>query len=120
MVAVQLRSVEFSQGQDGGHLLLAQDFFSSIGKVPQGFFLAAGQPAPGKQGAHGGEQHGRRLIRAGTLVIAGPHDMIRRDHTCLIAEHIPDAKLVFLKGDHFIAGKHPEEFNRAVLDFLNR
>ena len=58
-------------------------------------------------------------IRAGTLVIAGTHDMIRRDHTCLIAEHIPDAKLVFIQGDHFIAGKHPEEFNRAVLDFLN-
>ena len=59
-------------------------------------------------------------IRARTLILAGTHDMIRRDHTCLIAEHIPDAKLVFLKGDHFIASKHPEEFNRAVLDFLNR
>ena len=57
-------------------------------------------------------------IRAKTLVIAGTKDMIRGEHTRLIAESIPGAKLVFLKGDHFIASKHPEEFNKAVLDFL--
>ena len=28
------------------------------------------------------------------------------------------AELVFVKGDHFIANRHPAEFNRAVLDFL--
>ena len=59
-------------------------------------------------------------IQARTLVIAGTHDMIRREHTKLIAERIPGAELVFLKGDHFIAGRHPEAFNRAVLDFLKR
>ena len=57
-------------------------------------------------------------IQAKTLVIAGTRDMIRESHTCLIAESIPDARLVFVKGNHFIANKHPEEFNRAVLDFL--
>ena len=57
-------------------------------------------------------------IRAKTLVIAGTRDMIRTDHTKLIAENIPDAELVFIKGDHFIAAKCPEEFNRAVLAFL--
>lgn len=31
---------------------------------------------------------------------------------------IPDAELVFVKGDHFIANRRPAEFNRAVLDFL--
>jgi pimeloyl-ACP methyl ester carboxylesterase len=58
-------------------------------------------------------------ITAKTLVIAGTKDMIREDHTRLIAESIPDRRLVFLPGSHFIANKHPEAFNRAVLDFLN-
>lgn len=57
-------------------------------------------------------------IQARTLVIAGTRDMIRKDHTRLIAESIPSARLVFLEGDHFIAAKHPDEFNKAVLDFL--
>jgi len=57
-------------------------------------------------------------IRAKTLVIAGTRDMIREDHTRMIADHIPDARLVFVKGNHFIANRNPREFNRAVLDFL--
>lgn len=57
-------------------------------------------------------------ITAKTLVIAGTRDMIKEDHTKLIAENIPDSKLVFIDGDHFIASKRPEEFNRAILDFL--
>ena len=57
-------------------------------------------------------------IQAKTLVIAGTNDMIRRKHTKQIADSIPSAELVFIKGDHFIAGKRPREFNRAVLEFL--
>ena len=57
-------------------------------------------------------------IRAKTLVIAGTRDMIREKHTRMIAECIPNSRLVFLKGTHFIANRHPGEFNRAVLDFL--
>ena len=57
-------------------------------------------------------------IKAKTLVIAGTKDMIKKEHTRLIASHIPDSELVFLKGNHFIASKHPDEFNRAVLQFL--
>ncbi len=57
-------------------------------------------------------------VRAQTLVIAGTKDMIRDDHTRLIVGSIPEAKLVILPGDHFIAAKEPETFNRAVLDFL--
>ena len=60
-----------------------------------------------------------RQIRAKTLVIAGTHDMIKEKHTKLIAAGIPGAKLVLLEGDHFVAKKHPEAFNRAVLAFLN-
>ena len=58
-------------------------------------------------------------IQAKTLVIAGTDDMIRSGHTRLIAHSIPGAELVFIKGDHFIAAKHPDEFNRAVLNFLS-
>ncbi|MDD7393220.1 MAG: alpha/beta hydrolase, partial [Eubacteriales bacterium] len=54
-----------------------------------------------------------------TLVIAGTDDMIKKTHTRIIAENIPGAKLVFLEGDHFIAYKVPEEFNRVVGDFLS-
>ena len=59
-------------------------------------------------------------IRAKTLVIAGTKDMIRESHTRLIAEHIPDSQLVLIKGNHFIANKKPEEFNRAILGFLGQ
>ena len=57
-------------------------------------------------------------IRAKTLVIAGTRDIIKEVHTRLIAEAIPDAKFVFVKGNHFIANRNPRDFNRAVLDFL--
>ncbi len=57
-------------------------------------------------------------IKAETLVIAGTRDMIKAGHTRLIASNIPVSELIFIKGDHFIASKRPEEFNRAVLEFL--
>ena len=57
-------------------------------------------------------------IKAKTLVIAGTNDVIKEKHTRLIASGIPDSVPVFLKGDHYIASKHPEEFNQAVLQFL--
>jgi len=53
-----------------------------------------------------------------TLVIAGTKDMIREDHTRLIAGNLPNSRLVLLQGDHFIANKSPEAFNRAVDAFL--
>ena len=58
-------------------------------------------------------------IRAKTLVMAGTNDVIKEKHTRLIADSIPDAELLFIKGDHFIAGKCPKEFNRAVMGFLS-
>ncbi len=58
-------------------------------------------------------------IRAKTLVIAGTKDMIKEDHTRLIAGSIQGSRLVFINGDHFVANKRPEEFNRIVLDFLS-
>lgn len=58
-------------------------------------------------------------IKARTLVIAGTRDMIKESHTRLIAESIPDSRLVFIKGDHFIAEKNPSEFNSAAAQFFN-
>ena len=59
-------------------------------------------------------------IQSKTLVMAGTRDMIKEKHTRLIASHIPDARLVFIEGDHFIANKCPDAFNRAVLEFLGK
>lgn len=53
-----------------------------------------------------------------TLVIAGTKDMIKDAHTKLIYESLPDARLSLIEGDHFIAAKNPQAFNRAVEQFL--
>ena len=52
------------------------------------------------------------------LVIAGTRDMIRENHTRLIAASVPNARLVLIPGDHFIANKAPAAFDRAVRQFL--
>ncbi len=52
------------------------------------------------------------------LVIAGTRDMIREDHTRLIANSIPGARLALIPGDHFIANKVPAAFNEAVRRFF--
>ena len=59
-----------------------------------------------------------RQIHAETLVLAGTKDMIRESHTKMIAETIPQAKLMFLEGDHFLPMKRANAFNRAVEEFL--
>ncbi len=52
------------------------------------------------------------------LVIAGTKDMIKDSHTHLIFENLPNAHLILLEGDHFIANKKAVEFNVAVEKFL--
>ena len=52
------------------------------------------------------------------LVIAGTKDMIKESHTKLIYKSLPNAKLVFIEGDHFIAHRRPDDFNAAVEKFL--
>ena len=52
------------------------------------------------------------------LVIVGSKDMIKASHSRLIADHLPNGRLVTIEGDHFIANKRPAQFNRAVLAFL--
>lgn len=57
-------------------------------------------------------------IKNRTLVIAGTKDMIKRTHTEQIYKSLPNAELVLIPGNHFIAAKKPEAFNRAVQQFL--
>ena len=59
-----------------------------------------------------------KSIRLKTLVIAGTDDVIKESHTKKIAGLIEGSKLVFIEGDHFIAAKKSEQFNKTVLDFL--
>ena len=59
-------------------------------------------------------------IQNKTLVIAGDNDMIKDQHTRLIAKSIPGAELCILQGNHFIANKNPQSFNEAVLRFLRK
>ncbi len=59
-------------------------------------------------------------ITAKTLVIAGTNDMIKDEHTRLIASSIPNSKLVIIKGNHFIANKRYNDFNREVELFLQQ
>ena len=57
-------------------------------------------------------------IKCPTLVIVGNKDMIKDKHTRLIADSIPGSKLSIIPGNHFIANKNPDTFNREVLEFL--
>ena len=59
-------------------------------------------------------------IQCQTLVIAGDNDMIKDQHTRLIAQSIPGAELCILQGNHFIANKNPQSFNEAVSRFLRK
>ena len=59
-------------------------------------------------------------IRARTLVIAGDADLLVPPvNSVLIAERIPDARLVILPGaPHRLFAENADAFNREVLDFL--
>ena len=58
-------------------------------------------------------------VRAPTLVLAGDRDLIRPEHTALIAASIPGARLRTVRhSDHFIFRNQPVQVNRLILDFL--
>ena len=54
------------------------------------------------------------------LVIAGKKDMIKESHTRLIYKSLPDAQMNIIEGDHFIANKNYEAFNKVVERFLEK
>ena len=53
------------------------------------------------------------------LVVAGTKDMIKDSHTRLIYKSLPNAQLAIIEGDHFVANKNPEAFNKVVASFLS-
>ena len=59
-----------------------------------------------------------KRLRMPVLVIAGDRDMIREEHTRLIARSLLRGEVKILPGDHFVARKNSAAFNQAVLEFL--
>jgi len=60
-------------------------------------------------------------IKAPTLVMAGDHDLVREQHTRTIADNIPGSKLlIFQDATHYLPREKHIEFNKVVVDFLNR
>ena len=54
------------------------------------------------------------------LVVAGTKDMIKESHTKLIYKSLLNAQLNIIEGDHFVANKNPEAFNKVVDAFLRK
>lgn len=54
------------------------------------------------------------------LVIAGKKDMIKESHTRLIYKSLPDAQMNIIEGDHFVANKNADVFNKVVGTFLRK
>lgn len=52
------------------------------------------------------------------LVIAGTKDLILKRHTEQIHSSIPNSEIAFIEGNHFIANRNPDAFNRIVFQFL--
>ena len=54
------------------------------------------------------------------LVVAGTKDMIKESHTRLIYSSLTNAQLAIIEGDHFVANKNAEAFNKVVAEFLRK
>lgn len=54
------------------------------------------------------------------LVVAGNKDMIKESHTRLIYKNLPNAQLSIIEGDHFVANKNADAFNKVVDEFLRK
>ena len=54
------------------------------------------------------------------LVVAGTNDMIKDSHTRLIYKNLPNAQLSIIEGDHFVANKNADAFNKVVDLFLRK
>lgn len=53
------------------------------------------------------------------LVIAGENDVIKKEHTEMIAKEIPNAKLkIYPKATHYLPFEIAEDLNKDVIDFL--
>ena len=54
------------------------------------------------------------------LVIAGTKDMIKESHTRLIYKSLSNAQMNIIEGDHFVANKNADAFNKVVDLFLRK
>lgn len=59
-----------------------------------------------------------KQVEAQTLVLVGSRDMIKDQHSRMIADKLKHGGYCCLEGTHFIAHESPEAFNRAVERFL--
>ncbi len=59
-------------------------------------------------------------IQAPTLIMAGEHDVVKREHTDQLAKAIPGSQESIIAGaSHSVAMEKPEIVNRKILDFLD-
>jgi pimeloyl-ACP methyl ester carboxylesterase len=59
------------------------------------------------------------MIRARTMIAAGDHDVVRREHSVQLANAIPGARLwIVPHASHSVMMEQPELVNRTVLEFL--
>jgi len=62
-----------------------------------------------------------KKVACPTLVMAGSKDVIKEEHTRLIAGKIPTSELlIFDKGTHYEPSENPDRFNKAVIAFFNK
>ncbi|WBV61749.1 alpha/beta fold hydrolase [Chryseobacterium camelliae] len=58
-------------------------------------------------------------IQSPTLVLAGENDVIKKEHTEMMAKEIPNAKLkIYPKVSHYLPFEIAEDLNKDVIDFL--
>lgn len=60
-----------------------------------------------------------KTIKVPVLVMAGEKDVVKEQHTKLIAERLPNSQLVIFKNaGHYAPKEIPEVFNKTVLEFF--
>lgn len=65
--------------------------------------------------------HDLAQIKAPTLIMAGEHDAIRRDHTDQLSASIPGSRESIIAGaTHSVPTDQPEVVNQQILEFLDR
>jgi len=59
-------------------------------------------------------------ITVPTLVLVGSHDVIRPDHSRLIADSFPNGSLTVVKGGHGIVKSNSADYNSAIEEFFQK
>ena len=62
-----------------------------------------------------------KVIKCPVLVVAGEKDIIKEEHTKVIAANIPNSTLLIAPGEtHYFPSENPKVFNAAVIDFFRK